>query len=193
MLAHRRYSKQINVPDVFTRLLYSIVMTGLAPSTFYVPESDGSRPDAHYDGLPVDFIASAIVGISTEPHREIKTFHVLNHHEHDGVSLDTFVDWIEAAGYAVEREPDHRRWVQRFEEKLRALPEDKRQLSSLTVLDSLRHPYKAGVPMVGSKHFADAVSRMPSERAVPHLTPEFINKCLDDMRRLGLIAEARPS
>jgi fatty acid CoA ligase FadD9 len=193
MLAHRRYHGQINVPDIFTRLLYSVVMTGLAPGSFYASETDGNRPEAHYDGLPVDFIAAAIVGISLDPHREIKTFHVLNHHADDGISLDTFVDWIEAAGYPVERIPSHRQWLQRFEEKLKALPEEQRQHSSLTVLDSLRHPYPAGEPMVGSKRFEDAVAALPAEAQVPHLTQEFIDKCLDDMRRLGLIPTPDPS
>ena len=103
MLAHRRYQQQINGPDVFTRLLSSVIMTGLAPVSFHPLKSDGSRPRAHYDGLPVDFVAAAVVGISLEPHHEIRTFHVLNHHVDDGISLDTFVDWIEEAGYPVER------------------------------------------------------------------------------------------
>jgi fatty acid CoA ligase FadD9 len=187
MLAHSRYHGQINVPDIFTRLLYSIVMTGLAPESFYRIEPDGSRPSAHYDGLPVDFIAAAIVGTGFDAHQEIKTFHVLNHHADDGIGLDTFVDWIQAAGYAVERAPDHRQWVQRFEAKLKALPEEQRQHSALHVLDAFGHPYKASEPMVGSQHFQDAVRRLPVGPEVPHLTQEFIDKCLDDMRRLGLV------
>jgi fatty acid CoA ligase FadD9 len=187
MLAHSQYQGQINVPDLFTRLLYSIVMTGLAPASFYRLEPDGNRPEGHYDGLPVDFIAAAIVGISTDAHQEIKTFHVLNHHADDGIGLDTFVEWIEAAGYAVERVPDHPQWVQRFEAKLKALPEEQRQHSALHVLDAFGHPYKASEPMVGSQHFQDAVRRLPVGPHVPHLTQEFIDKCLDDMRRLDLI------
>jgi fatty acid CoA ligase FadD9 len=35
ILAHRVYSGQLNVPDIFTRLLFSLVITGIAPSTFY--------------------------------------------------------------------------------------------------------------------------------------------------------------
>src|SRR5262249_2785497 len=136
MLAHRRYHQQINVPDVFTRLLASVVMTGLAPGAFYPLEPNGSRPRAHYDGLPVDFVAAAVVGISAEPHDEIRTYHVLNHHADDGISLDTFVDWIREAGYAVESVPDYGDWLRRFETKLRLLPEAKRQQSSLSVLGS---------------------------------------------------------
>jgi fatty acid CoA ligase FadD9 len=188
MLAHSRYHGQINVPDMFTRLLYSIVMAGLAPVSFYRLEPDGSRSTAqHFDGLPVDFIAAAIVGISLDPHREVRTFNVLNHHEGDGIGLDPMVDWIQAAGYAVDREPDHTQWVQRFEAKLKALPEEQRQHSLLHLLDAFGHPHKPDEPMIGSQHFQDAVRRLPVGPEVPHLTREFIEKYLDDMRLLGLI------
>jgi len=188
MLAHRRYERQINVPDIFTRLLASVVMTGLAPASFYSLESDGSRPRAHYDGLPVDFVAAAVVGISLEPHDEIRTFHVLNHHVDDGISLDTFVDWIREAGYPVESVPEYDDWFQRFETKLKALSEAKRQHSSLSLLGSLGRP-RPIEPMVGSKRFQDAVRALPIGPEVPRLTREFILKCLGDMRQLGLIPE----
>ena len=55
ILAHSRYEGQLNVPDMFTRLLLSIVVTGLAPQSFY---SGTAKP--HYPGLPVDFTAEAI-------------------------------------------------------------------------------------------------------------------------------------
>jgi fatty acid CoA ligase FadD9 len=185
MLPDRRYDGQINLPDVFTRLLYSVITVGLAPESFYGLGPAGRRARAHYDGLPVDFVAAAIAGVGATAQREIRTFHVLNHHADDGVSLDTFVDWIAAAGYAVERVPDHPRWVERFEARLRALPEEQRQHSSLGVLDSLRHPYDAAKPMIGSRRFEAAVCALELE--TPHLTREFIEKCLRDMHRLGLI------
>jgi fatty acid CoA ligase FadD9 len=186
MLAHRGFQGQINVPDVFTRLLYSVVMTGLAPKSFYQLAPDGSRQRAHYDGLPVDFIAAALVGIGAEPHGEIRTFHVVNHHHDDGLSLDAFVDWIEGAGYPVEREPDYGSWLRRFEAKLRALPEEKRQRSSLGVLESLGQPKKPDEP-IGSGRFVAAVGRLEHGNKVPHLDHAFITKCLDDLQRLGLI------
>ena len=187
MLANRRYHEQINLPDVFTRLLYSVVVTGIAPKSFYQLAPDGSRQSAHYDGLPVDFIAAAIVGIGAEPHRGIRTFHVLNHHVDDGMSLDQFVDWIEEAGYPVKRIPSHGEWLRQFEARLRALPEEKRQRSSVNVLASLSHPYPAHERMFGSRHFQEAVRKLPVGPDVPHLDQTFILKCLDDMRRLGLI------
>jgi fatty acid CoA ligase FadD9 len=138
--------------------------------------------------LPVDFVAAAIVGISLEPHDELRTFHVVNHHVDDGISLDTFIDWTEEAGYALERVPDYGDWMERFETKLRMLPEAKRQHSSLSVIESLRRPRPAET-MVGSKRFQDAVRALTIGPDVPHLTRGFIRKCLGDMCRLGLIPE----
>ena len=64
MLAHRRYHGQINVPDIFTRLLYSVVMTGLAPASFYVSRPDGSRPGgAHTTACRSTSSPPRIVGI----------------------------------------------------------------------------------------------------------------------------------
>jgi fatty acid CoA ligase FadD9 len=185
MLAHSRYPGQINVPDVFTRLLYSIIVTGLAPESFYV----GGQGAAHYDGLPVDFVAGAIAGIGADGEHGLRTFHVLNHHADDGLSLDTFVDWIQAAGYTVERVPDYRDWIERFEGKLRALPEDRRRHSSLSVLDSLRRPVDATEPMMGSHNFEAAIRELPIGPEAPHVTRKFIEKTLADMRMLSLIPE----
>ena len=35
ILADSRYAGQLNVPDIFTRLLFSLVATGIAPRSFY--------------------------------------------------------------------------------------------------------------------------------------------------------------
>jgi fatty acid CoA ligase FadD9 len=49
ILAHSRYTGQLNVSDLFTRLLLSVLATGIAPDSFYRSEN-GMRPTAHYDG-----------------------------------------------------------------------------------------------------------------------------------------------
>ncbi|MBL7499059.1 thioester reductase domain-containing protein [Frankia sp. CNm7] len=187
MLAHRTYHGQINVPDVFTRLLTSIVLTGLAPASFYPLGDTGAPGCAHYDGLPVDFVAAAIVGISAQSHGGFRNYHALNHHSDDGISLDTFVDWIVDAGYPVERVPDYATWFERFETKIKALPETQRQHSSLTVLGTMSQPRPAE-PMVATTRFQAAVRDLPVGPEIPHLTRAFIHKCLDDMTRLGLVS-----
>jgi fatty acid CoA ligase FadD9 len=181
MLAHQRYRAQINVPDMFTRLLYSIIATQLAPASFYKPAADGGRARAHYDGLPVDVVAAAIVGVGTKTTGGIATYNIQNYHVDDGVSMDVIVDWIASAGYPVERVRDHAQWFERFQQKLGALPEEKRQHSSLHVICPMRKPWAAQETLAGCEHFQAAVG------TVPHLSEAFIHKYLADMHQLGLI------
>ncbi len=60
ILADTTYAGQLNVPDMFTRMMLSLVATGIAPGSFYELDADGNRQRAHYDGLPVEFIAEAM-------------------------------------------------------------------------------------------------------------------------------------
>ena len=66
ILAHSRYSGQVNVTDMFTRLILSMLTTGLAPQSFYQLDADGNRQRAHYDGLPADFTAEAITTLGVQ-------------------------------------------------------------------------------------------------------------------------------
>ena len=60
ILADTTYAGQLNVPDMFTRMMLSLAATGIAPASFYELDAEGNRQRAHYDGLPVEFIAEAI-------------------------------------------------------------------------------------------------------------------------------------
>ena len=60
ILADTTYAGQLNVPDMFTRMMLSLAATGIAPGSFYELDSEGNRQRAHYDGLPVEFIAEAV-------------------------------------------------------------------------------------------------------------------------------------
>ena len=181
ILADSRYAGQLNVPDIFTRLLFSLVATGVAPRSFY--RGDGARP--HYEGLPVDFLAEAIVAIGPQRGSSFDTYNTTNPHD-DGISLDTFVDWIIAAGYAIEKINEYPSWLNRFETAMRALPERQRAQSVLTVLEVYREPMPAiaGSPVPGAR-FASAVQR--SGHAIPHLSQQLIDKYLADLERLGAL------
>ncbi len=189
VLADRRYAGQLNVPDTLTRLLYSLVMTQSAPESFYKRRADGAGRPGHYAGLPVDFAAAAIVGIGDTSlgGPAIRTLHVINHNMDAGVSLDTFVDWIEQEGYPIWRESDYDRWLSQFQARLRALPEDQRQLSVLPVLASVRAPIEA-TSSISSNAFVEAVSLLPMRR-VPPLDRALLQKYLHDLQLLGLIPE----
>jgi len=185
ILAHGVYSGQLNIPDSFTRLLFSLVVTGIAPSTFYAQDTRAGRPRASYEGIPVDFLAESITEIGTRDSEGFHTYNLSNPYD-DGISLDTFVDWLNDAGYRIERIDNYGEWLSRFETALRSLVEEQRQSSLLGVLG----PYRRPQPPV-------AKSRLPAERfcaaleatglAVPHLSAELIKKYVADLRHLRLI------
>jgi len=64
MLPHQEIPGVINTADMFTRLLYSVIVTGLAPKSFHHLAADGSRMPVHYDGLPVDVVAASVIAPS---------------------------------------------------------------------------------------------------------------------------------
>src|ERR1700678_1861714 len=145
ILADTRYAGQLNVPDLFTRLMLSLVATGIAPGSFYELDKEGNRQRAHYDGLPVDFISEAISTLSQQLDG-FQTYHVMNPYD-DGIGLDEYVDWLIEAGYAIQRIGDYDAWLQRFETTLRALPDQQRQASLLPLLHNYQRP---GKPIRGS-------------------------------------------
>ena len=127
ILADTTYAGQLNVPDMFTRMMLSLVATGIAPGSFYELDADGNRQRAHFDGLPVEFIADAISTLGGARARQgFQTYHVMNPYD-DGIGLDAFVDWLIEAGYPINRIADYADWLARFETTLRALPEKQRQ------------------------------------------------------------------
>jgi fatty acid CoA ligase FadD9 len=183
ILAHSRWRGQLNIPDMFTRLLSSLVLTGLAPQSFYVGDA---RP--HYDGLPVDFTAESISTLAAAAGEGYRTYHVVNPHD-DGISLDTFIDWCIAAGHPILRIAPHDHWVQRFETALRSLPEKQRQQSFLPLLHQMRQPMTAhaGAHM-SAQRFRDDVRRLGVGRGdIPHLAQDYIAKVLADLRHLSLV------
>ena len=185
ILAHSRYKGQINVPDMFTRWLSSVVLTGLAPRSFY-PEGAG---EPHYDGLPVDFTAKAIAVLGAEARSGYRSYHVINPHD-DGVSMDTFVDWAIDAGHPIQRINDYDDWFSRFETALRGLPEKQRQQSFLPLLHQLRQPMpRTAGAWVSAARFQEDVRRyeVGPEQDIPHLSAELIGKYLADFAHLGLV------
>ncbi|NIJ17875.1 carboxylic acid reductase [Sphingobium vermicomposti] len=185
ILAHSRYEGQLNVPDMFTRLLLSIVQTGLAPKSFYIGDN------GHYPGLPVDFTAEAIATLGAQAVNGIQTYHVINPHN-DGISLDSFVEWAIAAGYPITRIDDYADWYGRFATALRGLPEEQRQHSSLPLLHQLQYqmPAQYGTMVSADRFRADVIRyEVGAVNDIPPLSRELIEKYLSDLKRLGLISE----
>lgn len=185
ILAHSRYAGQVNVPDMFTRLLFSIAVTGVAPATFYAEDLAAGRPAARYEGTPVDSLAGAATAIGLAGRAGYHTYNIAGAHEQN-VSLDSFVDWMVSAGCGIERIASYGEWVARFETAMNALPEEQRQQSVLEIMEPWRHP-----------QFAQAESAVPAQRftaaaqaagwPLPPLSASIICKYVADMRHLGLL------
>ena len=154
ILADTTYAGQLNVPDMFTRMMLSLVATGIAPGSFYELDADGNRQRAHYDGLPVDFIAEAIATLGSHVQDGFETYHVMNPYD-DGIGLDEYVDWLIEAGYP---DPAHRRL-----RRLAAAVRDRDARPARTAAPALAAAAAAQLPAPG-----EAAARLDgTDRSVP--------------------------
>ncbi|VBA49949.1 carboxylic acid reductase [Mycobacterium pseudokansasii] len=193
ILADTTWAGQLNVPDMFTRMMLSLVATGIAPGSFYELDAEGNRQRAHYDGLPVEFIAEAIATLGASNGasngERFQTYHVMNPYD-DGIGMDQFVDWLVDAGCSIHRVDDYGDWLSRFETALRGLPEKQRHASLLPLLHNYQKP---APPLRGSMaptdRFRSAVqdAKVGPDKDIPHISPQIIAKYLSDLRVLGLL------
>ncbi|WP_142392562.1 thioester reductase domain-containing protein, partial [Mycobacterium sp. 3519A] len=196
ILADPRYAGQLNVSDTVTRMVLSVVATGTAPRSFYQLDADGNRQSAHFDGLPVGFVAEAIATLGAHAVNGFETYHVMNPHD-DGVGIDEYVDWLIEAGYPIQRTDDFGEWLQRFEAGLRALPEQQRQHSVLQMLllrgsNELQPPTPPHGAYAPTNRFRAAVQEAKigpdaDIRDIPHVSAPIIVKYATDLELLGLL------
>jgi fatty acid CoA ligase FadD9 len=193
ILADTTYAGQLNLPDMFTRTILSVVATGIAPASFYELDAEGRRQRAHYDGLPVEFIAEAIDTLGAQAVHEsgagFSTFHVMNPYD-DGIGLDEFVDWLVDAGYRIDRIPEYATWLQRFETAVRGLPERQRQYSLLPLLHNYQrpdHPIRGSVAPTDRFRAAVQEAKIGPDKDIPHISRDMIVKYVTDLELLGLI------
>ncbi|WP_139828949.1 thioester reductase domain-containing protein, partial [Mycobacterium riyadhense] len=196
ILADTTYAGQLNVSDTVTRMVLSVMATGLAPRSFYHLGPDGDRQRAHFDGLPVEFVAEAISTLGAQLGYGFQTYHVMNPHD-DGVGLDEYVDWLIEAGYPIERIDDFDTWLQRFDAGVRSLPERQRRHSVLPML--LFRDTKSPQPLEPPRgsygptdHFRAAVheakiGRDKNDPDIPHVSASIILKYVTDLQLLGLL------
>jgi fatty acid CoA ligase FadD9 len=189
ILAEPRYAGQLNLPDMLTRMMLSLLATGIAPYSFYELDVDGKRQRAHYDGLPVDFIAEAISTLSADNIDGFHTYHVMNPHD-DRIGMDTFVDWLNEAGYPITRIDNYADWLARFNTALRALPDKKRQASLLPLLHNYQQPAVAmNGAMAPTDRFRAAVqdAKIGPNGDIPDVTVPVVVKYATDLQLLGLL------
>ena len=200
ILADTTYAGQLNVSDMFTRLMLSLVATGIAPGSFYQLDADGNRRHSHFDGLPVEFVAEAIstlgAQVGSSSLASFHTYHVMNSHD-DGIGFDEYVDWLIEAGYPIQRIGDFEEWSQRFETGLRALPDRQRQHSLLQMLLLRNSIYsRPAQPIPRSPAPTDRFRAAVREAKIgpdknnpdiPHVSAPIIIKYVTDLQLLGLL------
>ncbi|MDT5339064.1 MAG: fatty acid CoA ligase FadD9, partial [Mycobacterium sp.] len=189
ILADTTYAGQLNLPDMFTRMMLSLVATGVAPQSFYELGADGTRQRAHYDGLPVEFIAEAISTLGVHVQEGFETYHVMNPYD-DGIGMDEFVDWLVDAGYSIRRVDSYVEWLQRFETTLRALPDKQRSASLLPLLhnyQSPEHPINGSIAPTDRFRAAVQEAKIGPDKDIPHISAPVIVKYVTDLELLGLL------
>ena len=139
ILADTTYTGQLNLPDMFTRMMLSLVATGIAPVSFYELDADGNRQRAHFDGLPVEFIAEAISTLGERVVAGFETYHVMNPYD-DGIGYRRIRRLADRGRLPVQRVGAYDVWLQRFDTAMRALPERQRQASLLPLLHNYQRP-----------------------------------------------------
>jgi amino acid adenylation domain-containing protein/thioester reductase-like protein len=200
VLADNTYAGQLNTSDWVTRMVLSLMATGIAPGSFYQLDADGNRQRAHFDGLPVTFVAEAIATLGVQPVSSLpvfRTYHVMNQHD-DGIGLDEYVDWLIEAGYPIRRIADFGEWLQRFEAALRALPDRPRRHSVLQILLArnsqslwpLSPNRGASVPTGRFRAAVRAAKIGPDKHNpdIPHVSKPMIIKYVTDLQLLGLLS-----
>jgi thioester reductase-like protein len=189
------YAGQINASDLFTRIVLSVVATGIAPASVHPLDTDGTRQRAHYDGLPVGFVAEAIATLGAQTVSGFQTYHVMNPHD-DGIGFDEYVDWLIEAGYPIRRIEDFRQWVEQFEAALSALPDRQRQHSILDVLRTVLRdaadvkpfePERTSAAPADRFRAAVQEAKIGPDNDIPHISAPIIVKYVTDLQRLGLL------
>ncbi|WP_438010805.1 thioester reductase domain-containing protein [Sorangium sp. So ce321] len=205
IMAHSEYQGQVNTTDFLTRLLCGIVSTGLAPRSFYASAAsgEGGAPGSHFDGMPVDFVARAIAAVTAhreagrapQPRASYETYHVVNPHWDDGVSLDSFVGWAQSMGYPIARVEEHAAWYRMFSERLQALGEEQRQHSPLPILHQWERPLRVEAQLrFDAQRLARRLAELAHARdgrlaGIPGVNEAFFRRYLKDVARLGLISD----
>ncbi|MBD2719309.1 SDR family oxidoreductase [Synechococcus sp. FACHB-909] len=151
VLPDRHLAGECNPDDILSRLIHSLLLTGLAPPAFSVTDAAGQAAGFRASGLPVDQLAQAIVALGDGAP---EGFHQLTlGGPADGAfPLEALVERIEAAGFPLERTASYGEWLERIEPALRRLPAAQRSLSLLDVLEAYR---PAPVPEAASPEVAE--------------------------------------
>ncbi|RYF06908.1 MAG: hypothetical protein EOO40_08760 [Deltaproteobacteria bacterium] len=117
----------------------------------------------------------------------LRTFNVVGPCEGATCSLDDVVDWVQSAGYRVERVAPYTQWFERFTGALANLEPARQAASPWPILHQWQRPQKMGVGVVNNARFRAAVRSDVALPLLPRLDESFMHQCLRHMQHLGMI------
>jgi len=188
VMPDRDLAGEMNKDDILTRLIYSIILTGLAPETFDAPNSAPQEAGFQVDGVPVDLLSNAIVGLSKFPSTD---FRVFNAHGSPAnpFSLDSLLTCLKSAGYKLQRIRNYRDWLNRMEKALDTLPPDQKSRSILNVMEAYRERLPAELEAAGCNEFQNLLSKIHDGPVDPPFSENYNRKYLRDLVTLGLLPD----
>ena len=167
-------------PPPFPGLLYGLTRTGIAPSSY----NDASAiNEPHYEGLPVDFVAKEIAGISTSPETDYGIYQVTNSNWNDGVSLDTIIAWAVASGPGLKCAAPYAEWFVEFKQRLEKLNEAEKRRSPLAIVERWARPMgDESALKLDSSSFRAKLRELFGDDEIPKITESFVQRCLSALR-----------
>lgn len=165
----------INSNDMLTRLLYSMIATRMAPKSFYGPHAGKGTSRPRFAGIPVDIVADAIIFARKTDKRELSVYNACNYLQ-DAASLDDFADWMEKAGYILERVSDYKTWHEKVERKLGALPLEQKKRAMTSMLDAFADPFPAAADLPDCENFKALVRKMLGGVDFPNVSEAYMRR-----------------
>ncbi len=188
LLPDRRIAGEVNREDLLSRLMVSIMMTGIAPRSFMAATAAGPKPGFRITGMPVDVVAAAIVALGDQAPGGEGLFSLGDGSECT-VPLDALLDAMEAAGWIRERIMDYHQWLERMAAELRYLPAHRQACSLLDLLEAYRPVAAAELLRVGAGGFRPLAGVSWDGIGGSLAAPAYIRKCLADFSALPMLRE----
>jgi fatty acid CoA ligase FadD9 len=177
------------MPDMFTRLMQSLVATGIAPGSFYEFDVDGNRQTGALRRTAGRFHRRGDLYAQRTDGGRVRYLP-----RNDAVRRRYRTRRIRRlainAGYSVQRIADYGAWLQRSETTLHALPEQQRQASLLPLLHNYQLPEKPTRGTIApTDRFRAAVqgAKIGPDKDIPHVSPPIIVKYVTNLQLIALL------
>jgi len=169
-----RYKGQFNSEDFLTRLIFSIMVTGLAPESFYPFLADGKTSHPHFTGIPVDVMSDAIVSSTLSSNDRYIVYNAFNYIENN-ITLDSFVDGMERIGVSIKRVHKLDDWRTQVAEMINNVSQKKRRHTIYSLSNFFSKSFVSEQAMPDSTTFRSLVRAMYDGKDIPFLSDAYIH------------------